>query len=200
MSKIGVDQGKVFLEGDKIVTDEQGIDCCCEPVEVEEACCLPDFGGCILATPADCVQIHGGTVPGQPTCEPDPCGLPCDVLCSNVLTATSNFMIQTAPAVFIFCANDMVVPITRSGGCVWSGTLNPACPPASGAVNITIEFDFGLNQWKAIVSFPVSGVSFRGTYLKARSTCPNGTYTHDSSVCGACPPWILLDTGNVVVQ
>lgn len=46
--------------------------------EEERACCLPNNGGCILATPTDCVDIHGGTVPGQAACEPDPCNVFCD--------------------------------------------------------------------------------------------------------------------------
>ncbi len=134
MAKIGLNQGQVIVKDGKLLTDEQGVDCCCPPVEVEEACCLPNDGGCILAKPSDCVNIHGGTVPGQPTCTPDPCAPPPCNACEGINDCGTcghpfNFVMSTDATIQLFCASPASVfpgpAIACSGdlaNCVWSGT------------------------------------------------------------------------------
>lgn len=58
MAKIGLNQGQVIIKDGKVLTDEQGVDCCCE-VEPPGPCdpggtYLVTISGAVTAFPANC--------------------------------------------------------------------------------------------------------------------------------------------------
>lgn len=60
MARVGINQGGVIVKDGKVLTDEEGIDCCCEPDT--EACCIPapvSFSLCSVNPTAESFYING---------------------------------------------------------------------------------------------------------------------------------------------
>lgn len=212
MSRVGVSEGHVIAKDQKVLEDQEGVECCCP--EVEGACCLPD-GTCRLLTPTDCIEA-GGTVPGQSTCDPYPCLCPTfefaqancpgtfsvtiasfDTECQHVTAKVGCDLNPTFPVVIPMA----LVPF--GGGAVWNSDPNfviiacELCDPTAFQGAAAMCSGAGLVcqpdlRWRLGFSFVVK---FSTVISDCQKLCSFGPVTecrhgvvYESSSFGVCPP------------
>lgn len=174
------------------------VTCLC-PEDEEQACCLPDDEGCVVMLPVDCLAL-GGTVPGQTTCEPDPCQAPpinCPIDCTacpetlGVKITGISLEDDFAFPLTVECTTSLTAAFT----CEWENAFpDPPCGFGTALIRMLCNSALGWHIVVAVTNFTFTA-QLRYCLGVAGDCPPTGVYPF----CEVQLPagWTLIAAGQV---